>query len=92
MEVDFTSERSMRELAGGDAVDFTSERGGRRRRCYARARIKRMANWWVGAKRLAHGRARARAYFSKLHRKLAQIFSAFFGFWPDSSPESCISA
>ena len=26
-------------------------------------------------------------YFSKLHRKLAQIFSAFFGFWPDSSPE-----
>ena len=81
----------MREVAGGDAVDFTSERitpvkpG-------LHAQIQRVATGGPPqqprrAERLAHARAGARAYFSKLHRKLAQIFSTFFGFWPDSSPE-----
>ena len=58
------------------------------------ARIRRVA---TGGPPNSEGRTAGRAvgtraggmcvYFSKLHRKLAQIFSAFFGFWPDSSPE-----
>ena len=52
-----------------------------------RVKAERVQAERVKAERLARGRARARAYFSKSHRKLAQIFSAFFGFWPDSSPE-----